>query len=79
MQVHISPAVLAVTAVGIAGVVATVVWTLGLESDCHNRWRDSGLTTRWKDWTCQVEAGAKFYPEQAIKIHWRLPLPDPSP
>jgi hypothetical protein len=73
IRIHLSPAVLAVTAVAIAGAVGCAIWLAGLAQDCHARWRDSGLRVQFRDWQCLVEASGRIYPEHVIRIHVREP------
>ena len=70
---RLSPASLAVLSVFVAGLVASGVWLLGLHVDCHARWKDSGLRAYYRDGTCLVEAGSRWVPERAIRIHVREP------
>jgi len=69
----LSPAILAATAVAVAGLVASGIWLLGLHIDCHNRWRDSGLRSDFRDGACLIEAGGRWYPSHVIRIHVREP------
>jgi len=68
-----SPAVLAVTSVAIAGAVGAAIWLAGMAQDCHARWRDSGLRSYYRDGVCLVQAGSRWVPETAVKIHVREP------
>lgn len=61
------------TAVLIAGAVGAWVFIAGHAQDCENRWRDSGLRVSYKDGQCLVEAGSRWYPERAVKVHVREP------
>jgi hypothetical protein len=70
---RLSPAVLSLLSVGIAGLVASAVWLTGLHIDCSSRWKDSGLRAHYRDGTCLVEAGSRWVPERAIRIHVREP------
>jgi hypothetical protein len=57
------------TAVLIAGAVGSGIWLTGLHIDCSSRWKDSGLRAHYRDGTCLVEAGSRWVPERAIRIH----------
>ena len=67
----LSPAVLAASAVAIAGAVGAFVFVAGHAQDCANRWAESGLRADYRDGQCLVEAGSRWYPEQSVKIHVR--------
>ena len=74
IQVRVqSPAVLAVTSVAIAGAVGAAIWLAGLHYDCAARWRESGLKSYYRDGACFVQAGSRWVPETAVKIHVREP------
>jgi hypothetical protein len=61
------------TAVLIAGAVGSGIWLMGLHVDCSSRWKDSGLRAHYRDGTCLVEAGGRWYPSHNIRIHVREP------
>jgi hypothetical protein len=69
--VTLSPAVLAASAVAIAGAVGAWAFVAGHAQDCAARWADSGLRVTYRDGQCLVEAGGRFYPERVIRVHVR--------
>ena len=68
-----SPAILAVTAVAIAGAVGAAIWLAGLHYECVARWKESGLKSYYRDGTCLVQAGSRWVPEQRVKIYVTTP------
>jgi hypothetical protein len=70
---RLSPVTLAVLSVFVAGLVASGVWLLGLESDCRARWQGSGFQHDYRNGQCMVLAGSRWLPETSVKIHVREP------
>lgn len=71
---HPTPATLAILSVFVAGAVGAGIWLLGLESDCANRWSDSGFEHRYDARAgCQVLAGSRWIPEARVVVHVRAP------
>ena len=64
-----TPATLAILSVFVAGAVGAGIWLLGLESDCRARWHRSGFAYEYRDHTCFVQAGSRWVPASAVKIH----------
>jgi hypothetical protein len=65
-----SPAMFAVLSVAVAGLVASGIWLLGLESDCRARWGSSGFEHRYDARAgCQVLAGSRWLPEKSVTVH----------
>ena len=64
-----SPAVLALMACLTAGAVGAAIWLAGHAQDCQNRWRESGLKSYYRDGACFVQAGSRWVPETAVKVH----------
>ena len=73
IRIHLSPAVLAVTAVLIAGAVGCAAWLAGYHYDCAARWKESGLRSYYRDGVCLVQAGSRWVPEQSVRIWVREP------
>jgi len=67
----LSPAILAASAVAIAGAVGACVFVAGHAQDCATRWAESGLRADYRDGQCMVEAGSRWYPERVIRVHVR--------
>lgn len=63
------PATLSALAVIVAGAVGAAIWLAGLHYDCLARWKESGLRSYYRDGTCLVQAGSRWVPETAVKIH----------
>ena len=66
---RLSPASLAVLSVFVAGLVASGIWLTGMAQDCHTRWHRSGFAYEYRDHTCFVQAGSRWVPASAVKIH----------
>jgi hypothetical protein len=64
-----TPGALAILSLVVAGAVGAGIWLTGLHIDCSSRWKDSGLRAHYRDGTCLVEAGSRWVPERAIRIH----------
>jgi hypothetical protein len=73
IRIPLSPVTLSLLAIVVAGAVGSALWLLGLHIDCSSRWKDSGLRAHYRDGTCLVEAGSRWVPERAIRIHVREP------
>jgi hypothetical protein len=70
---RLSPATLALLSVGVAGLVASGIWLTGMAQDCHTRWHRSGFAYEWRDHTCFVQAGSRWLPERAVRVHVKEP------
>lgn len=68
-----SRATLSLLALGVAGAVGAAIWLAGMAQDCHARWKESGLRSYYRDGACFVQAGSRWVPETAVKIHVREP------
>ena len=73
IRIPLSTAVLAASAVAIAGAVGSAIWFAGMAQDCHARWHRSGFAYEYRDHTCFVRAGSRWIPSSAVKVHVRKP------
>lgn len=64
-----SRATLSLIALGVAGAVGCAAWLAGYHYDCAARWKESGLRSYYRDGTCFVQAGSRWVPETAVKVH----------
>jgi hypothetical protein len=68
-----TPGTLAILSLVVAGAVGAAVWLAGMAQDCHTRWHRSGFAYEWRDHTCFVQAGSRWLPERAVRVHVREP------
>ena len=68
-----TPGTLSLLAIVVAGAVGSALWFAGAAQDCHARWHRSGFAYEWRDWTCYVQAGSRWIPSSAVKVHVRKP------
>ena len=67
----LSPALLMATAVLTAGAVGAGIWLAGMAQDCHVRWHRSGFAYEYRNHTCFVQAGSRWVPSSAVRVHVR--------
>lgn len=70
---RLSPASLAIISLACAGLVASGIWLLGLESDCRARWQGSGFQHDYRNGQCMVLAGSRWLPETSVRVWVREP------
>lgn len=66
-----TPGALSLLAIVCAGAVGAGIWLAGMAQDCHARWHRSGFAYEYRDHTCFVQAGSRWVPSSAVRVHVR--------